>query len=138
MKEQQGAEKTEAAGDAVSVKKKRTRLAVILAAVAVVLALGIAAAVIVPRFFKEPEPNVVDDGFSTVLFDVPEDGSTPADHTALENVGYMNAVFHAQETWYSEMHGETDASIMTQTVSTYKQHSGDVLIVADVTTSSLV
>ena len=138
MKEQQGAEKTEAAEDAVSVKKKRTRLAVILAAVAVVLALGIAAAVIVPRFFKEPEPNVVDDGFSTVLFDVPEDGSTPADHTALENVGYMNAVFHAQETWYSEMHGETDASIMTQTVSTYKQHSGDVLIVADVTTSSLV
>lgn len=138
MKEQQGAERTEAAEDAVSVKKKRTRLAIILAAVAVVLALGIAAAVIVPRFFKEPEPNVVDDGFSTVLLAVPEDGSTPADHTALENVGYMNAVFHAQETWYSEMHGETDASIMTQTVSTYKQHSGDVLIVADVTTSSLV
>ena len=138
MKEQQGAERTEAAEDAVSVKKKRTRLAVVLAAVAVVLAFGIAAAVIVPRFFKEPEPNVVDDGFSTVLLAVPEDGSTPADHTALENVGYMNAVFHAQETWYSEMHGETDASIMTQTVSTYKQHSGDVLIVADVTTSSLV
>lgn len=117
---------------------KRKRLSVILAVSAIVLAIGIAAAVIIPRFFHQPGRNEVEAGFSTVLLPVPEDGSTPADHTAIENVGYMNSVFKAQKTWYSEMHGETDAAVMTQKVSTYKQYANDVLIVADVTKSSLV
>ena len=58
------------------------------------------ACVFVPKFFEESAPNVVDEGFVTVSAPVPEDGSTPDMHTALENIAYMNAAFKAQESWY--------------------------------------
>ena len=114
---------------------------------AVVLSLAVSASLVVPQFLT---PNVVDEGFVTVSSPVPEDGSTPDMHTALENIAYMNAAFKAQniaymnaafkaqKSWYSEMHGTTDASLMKQSVSTYKQFSDNVLIVADITQSSMV
>ena len=105
---------------------------------AVVLSLAVGAGIVVPQFFEEATPNVVDEGFVTVSSPVPEDGSTPDMHTALENIAYMNAAFKAQKSWYSEMHGTTDASLMKQSVSTYKQSSDNVLIVADITQSSMV
>ena len=105
---------------------------------AVVLSLAVGAGIVVPQFFEEATPNVVDEGFVTVSSPVPEDGSTPDMHTALENIAYMNAAFKAQKSWYSEMHGTTDASLMEQSVSTYKQSSDNVLIVADITQSSMV
>ena len=105
---------------------------------AVVLSLAVSASLVVPQFFEEASPNVVDEGFVTVSSPVPEDGSTPDMHTALENIAYMNAAFKAQKSWYSEMHGTTDASLMKQSVSTYKQFSDNVLIVADITQSSMV
>ena len=105
---------------------------------AVVLSLAVGAGIVVPQFFEEATPNVVDEGFVTVSSPVPEDGSTPDMHTALENIAYMNAAFKAQKSWYSEMHGTTDASLMKQSVSTYKQFSDNVLIVADITQSSMV
>ena len=108
------------------------------AAVAVAAAFAVGACVFVPKFFEESAPNVVDEGFVTVSAPVPEDGSTPDMHTALENIAYMNAAFKAQESWYSEMHGTTDASIMKQSVSTFKQYSDGVLIVADITSSAMV
>ena len=108
------------------------------AAVTVAAAFAVGACVFVPKFFEESAPNVVDEGFVTVSAPVPEDGSTPDMHTALENIAYMNAAFKAQESWYSEMHGTTDASIMEQSVSTFKQYSDGVLIVADITSSAMV
>lgn len=108
------------------------------AAVTVAAAFAVGACVFVPKFFEESAPNVVDEGFVTVSAPVPEDGSTPDMHTALENIAYMNAAFKAQESWYSEMHGTTDASIMKQSVSTFKQYSDGVLIVADITSSAMV
>ena len=105
---------------------------------AVVLSLAVSASLVVPQFFEEASPNVVDEGFVTISSPVPEDGSTPDMHTALENIAYMNAAFKAQKSWYSEMHGTTDASLMKQSVSTYKQFSDNVLIVADITQSSMV
>lgn len=108
------------------------------AAVAVAAAFAVGACVFVPKFFEESVPNVVDEGFVTVSAPVPKDGSTPDMHTALENIAYMNAAFKAQESWYSEMHGTTDASIMKQSVSTFKQYSDGVLIVADITSSAMV
>lgn len=108
------------------------------AAVTVAAAFAVGACVFVPKFFEESVPNVVDEGFVTVSAPVPEDGSTPDMHTALENIAYMNAAFKAQESWYSEMHGTTDASIMKQSVSTFKQYSDGVLIVADITSSAMV
>ena len=110
----------------------------VIAVGAVVVALGVGAGIFVPKFFEEATPNVVEEGFVTVSEPAPTDGSTPDMHTPLENIAYMNAVFKGQTSWYSEMHGTTDASLMKQSVSTYKQYSEGVLIVADITESAMV
>ena len=88
-------------------------------------------------FFNEAAPNTVDDGFATVLYELPTDGSTPDMHSALENIGYMNARFRAQDVWYSEMDGSVD-TMLSQKVNTWKQYSDGVLIQTDITTSSLI
>ncbi len=88
-------------------------------------------------FFQDTAPNVVDEGFVTVAYDLPTDGSTPDVHTALENIGYMNTRLMGQDNYYNEMHGLVDTMIK-QEVSTYKQFSDDVLIQTDITTSSMV
>ena len=88
-------------------------------------------------FFNKAAPNLVDDGFATVLYALPEDGSTPDMHSALENIGYMNARFRAQPVWYSEMDGSVD-TMLSQKVNTWKQYSDGVLIQTDITTSSLI
>ena len=41
-------------------------------------------------------------------------------HSALENIGYMNARFRAQDVWYSEMDGSVD-TMLSQKVDTWKQ-----------------
>ncbi len=83
-------------------------------------------------------PNVVPDDFVTVLYDLPADGSDPSDHSALENIGYMNRRFKNQTSWFSEMHGTTSTPVGPQSVNTFKQFSDGVLIMADVTSSSMV
>lgn len=88
-------------------------------------------------FFNKAAPNLVDDGFATVLYALPEDGSTPDMHSALENIGYMNARFRAQPVWYSEMDGNVN-TMLSQKVNTWKQYSDGVLIQTDITTSSLI
>ncbi len=88
-------------------------------------------------FFQDTAPNVVDEGFVTVAYDLPTDGSTPDAHTALENIGYMNTRLMGQDNYYNEMHGLVDTMIK-QEVGTYKQFSDDVLIQTDITTSSMV
>ena len=88
-------------------------------------------------FFQDTAPNVVDEGFVTVAYDLPTDGSTPDAHTALENIGYMNTRLMGQDNYYNEMHGFVDTMIK-QEVSTYKQFSDGVLIQTDITTSSMV
>lgn len=88
-------------------------------------------------FFNKAAPNIVEKGFETVRYDVPTDGSTPDLHSALENIGYMNARFSAQPVWYSEMGGTVD-TVLKQSVNTWKQYADGVLIQTDITTSSLV
>ncbi len=88
-------------------------------------------------FFKDSAPNVVDEGFVTVAYDLPTDGSTPDMHSALENIGYMNTRLMGQENYYAEMHGLVDTMIKQQ-VSTYKQFGDGVLVQTDITTSSMV
>lgn len=96
-------------------------------------------------FFQKATPNVVDEGFVTVSYRVPDDGSTPDMHNALENIGYMNYRLRTQDNYYSEMHGSVSATVkmlveitVEQQVSTYKQYSDNVLILTDITTSSMV
>ena len=88
--------------------------------------------------FGNVDPNLVDDGFVTVAYPLPDDASTPLDHTALENIGYMNTRFKGQKNWYSEMHGTTNAAGVNQSVNTFKQYANSALIMADITSSSLV
>ncbi len=81
--------------------------------------------------------NQVDEGFVTVKFEVPTDGSTPDVHTGIENIGYMNSRFLSQTEYYSEMHSMV-STIVPQTVDTYKQYSNGVLIQSDIAKSSLI
>ena len=137
MKTKQGSAEVKAAGHTNEGSNKKFWHRAIAIGAAVV-ALGVGAGIFVPKFFEEATPNVVEEGFVTVSEPAPTDGSTPDMHSALENIAYMNAVFKGQTSWYSEMHGTTDASLMKQSVSTYKQYSEGVLIVADITESAMV
>ena len=88
-------------------------------------------------FFTNAAPNAVKEGFSTLLLAPPTDGSTPDMYSALENIGFMNGRFRAQETWYSEMSGSVN-TMLKQQVNTWKQYADGVLIQTDITTSSLI
>lgn len=81
-------------------------------------------------------PNVVDEGFATVCYELPSDGSTPDQHTGIENIGYMNYRLRNQTAWYAEMHGKVKTTA-DQYIGTYKQYSDGVLIQTDIATSSL-
>ena len=118
-------------------KKKRTAIK-ICASIAslVILVLGVFS--IASMFTKYVAPNVVSDDFVTVNYDCPTDGSLPTDHSALENIGYLNNRFKKQTNWYLEMHGTTSTPVGPQSVNTFKQYSNGTMIMADVTSSGLV
>ena len=88
-------------------------------------------------FFNKAAPNSVEEGFVTVSYELPTDGSTPDMHSALENIGYMNTRFRAQSNYYTEMSGTVD-TMLTQQVNTWKQYDDGVLIQTDITRSSMV
>lgn len=88
-------------------------------------------------FFNKAAPNTVEEGFVTVAYELPTDGSTPDMHSALENIGYMNSRLRAQSNYYSEMSGTVD-TMLTQQVNTWKQYEDGVLIQTDITRSSMV
>ena len=117
--------------------KYHRRIVKVLASfsVAAVLCLGVFG--VNALFFQSTAPNVVDEGFATVSYELPNDGSTPDMHSALENIGYMNTRLMGQPNYYAEMHGFVDTMIK-QEVSTYKQYDDSVLIQTDITTSSMV
>ena len=118
-------------------KKKRTAIK-ICASIAslVILVLGVFS--IASMFTKYVAPNVVSDDFVTVDYDCPTDGSRPTDHSALENIGYLNNRFKRQTNWYLEMHGTTSTPVGPQSVNTFKQYLNGTMIMADITSSGLV
>ncbi len=135
--------KTKRGGLRLSPKKKRRALKI--GAVASALVLATVAVFAVGMFNKNIPSLEVDDDFVTVSYVIPNDGSTPADFSdkdsALENIGRINWRFKQQTNWYSEMHGTTSATVgitVNQSVNTYKQYSDGVLIMADITMSSMV
>ena len=117
--------------------KYHRRIVKVLASfsVAAVLCLGVFG--VNALFFQSTAPNAVAEGFATVSYELPNDGSTPDMHSALENIGYMNTRLMGQPNYYAEMHGFVDTMIK-QEVSTYKQYDDSVLIQTDITTSSMV
>ena len=120
---------------------RRVTKALAACSIAAVLFLGVFG--VNALFFQKAAPNIVEDGFMTVAYELPTDGSTPADYAsadlsdALKNIGFMNTRFKGQKNWYSEMHGTVD-TILSQSVNTYKQFDDGILIMADITTSSMV
>ncbi len=87
---------------------------------------------------KRPEYYGVDKGFCTVMKQAPSDGSKPSDYTVLDNVAFLNYVFNNQPYYYTEMQGTTSAMGVKQLVSTYKQKNDGVVIVTEITSSSMV
>ncbi len=83
----------------------------------------------------DPQLEALENG--TVCYALPTDGSTPKDHTAVENLGYMAYRLKNQTSYYSEMHGVVD-TMVNQTVDTYKQYDDGVLITSEISVSSLV
>ncbi|MDE6411658.1 MAG: hypothetical protein K2L02_03880, partial [Clostridia bacterium] len=124
-------------GLVVTAKKKRRALKACASLSAIfILLMGVFA--IGSAFFGSVVPNVVPDDFVTVSYELPKDGSKPTDHSALENIGYLNYRFKNQPVWYAEMHGTTSTPVGPQSVNTIKQYSDGVLIMADVTSSSMI
>ena len=117
--------------------KYHRRIVKVLASLSVVGVLTLGVFGVNAFFFEKGAPNEVVEGFNTVAYALPTDGSTPDMHTALENIGYMNTRFQGQDNYYSEMHGVVD-TILQQQVSTYKQYNDGVLILTDITTSAMV
>ena len=117
--------------------KRRRRLFKVFAAAAACAVLVGGVFAVNALYFDKAKPNVVDEGFVTVSYALPTDGSTPDMHSALENIGYMNARFRAQPTYYSEMAGVVD-TMLTQQVNTWKQYDDGILVQTDITRSSMV
>ncbi len=77
------------------------------------------------------------EGWGTVSYEVPTDGSTPESHSGLENIGYMARRLKEQPEWYSEMQGVVN-TVIRQDVFTFKQYSDGVLISTDISKSSMI
>lgn len=108
------------------------------AAVASVGVVG-AVAVVGVGFFAPAKDIQLDGDYETVCFVAPADGTKPTDHTLVENVGYMNYVLKNQPYWSSVGKSTVVANVgvsSTQTVDTYKQYYGNVLISTDIALNS--
>lgn len=115
-------------------KKKKVLLSVLLPLAVLLLATAIILWVVF-RPVTIPPRGELDS--QTVCYELPADGSTPMDHTGVENIGYMNWKLQHQSYWYSEMNGVVD-TIDKQKVTTYKQFHDGVMISTDIATSNLV
>lgn len=113
--------------------KRRTLRVLLPVCMLAILAVGIFSL----GSFGNSQKNEVDLGFVTVSYPLPEDGSTPLDHSGIENIGYMNARLKAQTKYYAEMHSAVN-TIVPQTVDTFKQFSNGVLVQSDIAKSSLI
>ncbi len=124
-------------GLVLTAKKKRRALKA-GASLSAIFLLILGAFAIGSAFLSSVVPNDVPEDFVTVSYELPDDGSDPSGHTALENIGYMNYRFKHQPSWYMEMHGTTTTPVGPQSVNTFKQYSDGVLIMADVASSSMI
>lgn len=83
---------------------------------------------------------------TTVRMALPDDGSLPTAHTALENVGYMATVLDGQEAYKAYAHASSKAMGYEQITQTWKDYKGKslsgydtgVMICSDLTYSAFV
>ena len=113
--------------------KKRYKIAIL----ALTAAVATTSVVSVVSCGKKNVPLNTDFAGKTVCYELPTDGSTPDQHTGIENIGYMVYRLQNQPSYYSEMHGKV-STMIEQTVETYKQYNDGVMIAADISVSSMV
>lgn len=106
------------------------RMRKIAAALASCVFVGVVAAFGAGSFIREDVVKY--SGYKTVCYELPADGSSPLEHTLVENVGYMNYALQNQKFWSSEMNSTVNAMGFNQSVETYKKFYNGVLISADV------
>jgi hypothetical protein len=73
----------------------------------------------------------------TVCYELPTDGSSPEEHSGVENIGYMAYRLKNQTNYYSLMEGTVD-TIINQSVTTHKQYHDGIMIATDISISSLI
>lgn len=94
-----------------------------------------------PRKATLPPANV-----TTVRYALPNDGSTPAAHTGIENIGYMATVLDNQTAYHAYAHNSTKSTGYEQVTQTWKDYKGKalsgydkgVMVCSDLSYSSLV
>lgn len=143
-----GLDAKERAAEGVARVKRRRPLALkhkrrMIQAGVALSAAGIAAvSVFAYGFFAPANVGVADGEFYTEYLELPADGTTPAEHTGAENIGYMNYVLQNRPYWYSEMSSTISINAVginiVQQVNTVKQSYEGVTISTDITTSSMV
>ena len=113
--------------------RKRYKIAIL----ALTAAVATTSVVSVVSCGKKSNPLDTDWAGKTVCYELPTDGSTPDQHTGIENIGYMVYRLQNQPSYYSEMHGSV-STMIEQTVETYKQYNDGVMIASDISISSMV
>ena len=145
-------------GITLSPKKKRRILKI--SALAATIAVVSVAAFSINSMFKKFTGTITDFSLQTPYVE-PLAGTSPTDfmgrENAIDNISFLNYRFKqvaktlpkdmarassgdyvVPDNVYSEMHGTTVAMGISQSVNTYKQFNDGVLVMADITTSSLV
>ncbi len=92
---------------------------------------------------QAPTPTIPVDGSEShcVTYPLPEDGSTPLDHSGLENIGYMAGRLAASDNYHVEATSDVSAKIIIdyhQAVETIKDYRDGVMVSTDISKSSLV
>ena len=91
-------------------------------------------------------PIGVPEHITTVRYALPNDGSTPAAHTGLENIGYMATVLDNQPSYHAYAHNSTKSTGYEQITQTWKDYKGKalsgyesgVMVCSDLSYSSLI
>lgn len=92
------------------------------------------------------KPVEVPTHITTVRYALPNDGSTPAAHTGLENIGYMATVLDNQTAYHAYAHNSTKSTGYEQITQTWKDYKGKslsgydkgVMVCSDLSYSSLI
>ncbi|MCH5142171.1 MAG: hypothetical protein J1G07_00430 [Clostridiales bacterium] len=110
--------------------KRRLRkvLPALLALISVAMVIIITGSYMPPVNFDDLEGD-----YRTVYLEVPQDSSSPENHTVVETIGYLNYTLQNQPYWSSEMEQSLSAMFnIKQSTYNYKKYYNNTLISVDI------
>ena len=115
----------------LAVKHKRRIKKLIPALLAI---LSIAMVIVITGSYAPPASfEDLDGDFHTVCLEVPDDSSSPEEHTVVETIGYLNYTLQHQPYWSSEMEQSLSALFnIKQNTYNYKKYYNNTLISVDI------